>query len=65
MTISMTNATKANVIALVNAIFGLLTAFDVAFTEAQKGAIIGVVNAVFVVFVGATYTQSRKRTPEA
>jgi uncharacterized MnhB-related membrane protein len=57
----MTNATKANIIALVNAIFGLLTAFDVAFTEAQKGAIIAVVNALFAVFVTTTYTQSRKR----
>jgi uncharacterized MnhB-related membrane protein len=59
--LTMTNATKANIISLVNAILGLLTAFDVAFTEAQKGAIIAVVNAFFAAFVATTYKKSRKR----
>jgi uncharacterized MnhB-related membrane protein len=61
MKLDMTNATKANVIAFVNTILGLLTVFDVALTEAQKGAVIAVVNAFFVAFVGATYTKSKKR----
>ena len=61
----MTNATKAAIITLVNAAFGLAVVFDVAITEAQKGAIIVFVNAGLGLFVGLTYKNSAKRQPDA
>lgn len=57
----MTNATKANVIALVNAVILCLQTFDVPITNAQQAAIGGVVNAVLVAWIGMTYKDSHKR----
>lgn len=59
--LTMTNATKANVIAAINAIFGLLVVFHVGITDAQIGAIDIAANAVLALLVGATFTQSAKR----
>jgi hypothetical protein len=59
-----TNATKATIIALVNAAFGLLAVFDVALTETQKGAIASFVNLAMLAYVGFTYRDSPKRIPD-
>lgn len=63
----MTNATKAQIIAAVNALLGLAVAFNVALTQAQIGAVGVVVNAALALFVGLTFKQSplRKATPGA
>ncbi len=60
----LTNATKANVIAVLNAALGLVVAFGVHVTTNQLGAVSGVVNAVLVAWVAATYQQSPKRMPD-
>lgn len=60
----MTNATKATIIAFINALFGLLAVFDLALTEAQKGAIILVVDLALAAWIGLTYKDSPKRIPD-
>lgn len=63
--LTISNATKAQVIALVNAVLGLLGAFNIgSMTDAQKGAIIVTANAFLAVVVGVTYKQSAKRAPD-
>jgi len=57
----ITNATKAQIIAAVNAIFGLLIAFNIVLTQAQIGAVDTAINAVLGLFVLLTYTQSSMR----
>lgn len=57
----LTNATKANVIAVVNAVLGLLLSFGVSLSTDQIGSILGVVNALFVLWVSLTYKASPKR----
>lgn len=57
----MTNATKAQVIVVVNAFIALLQSFGADLTDAQQGAIVFFINAVFALWVGLTYTESRKR----
>lgn len=57
----MTNATKAQIIVLINAIFALLQAFGVDFSDEQQGATLVLVNAVLALWVGLTYQSSRKR----
>lgn len=59
----MTNATKAQIIAAVNALLGLAVAFDVVLTQAQIGAVDVAVNAVLSLLVGLTFKQSPRRTP--
>ena len=59
----MTNATKAQVLAVVNAAIGVLLAFHVILTQPQLGAIDIAVNAVLSLWVGLTYTQSSMRCP--
>lgn len=59
--LTMSNATKANVIAAINGIFGVLLAFHIALSQTQIGAIDIAVNAVLALLVGATFTQSSKR----
>jgi uncharacterized membrane protein len=61
----VTNATKAQVITVVNALLGLLVAFDVALTTAQQGAITVAANAILSLWVVLTYKDSPKRVPEA
>lgn len=56
-----TNATKAIVIALVNAIFSLLAAFGISFTAAQTGAVLTIVNLLFLLYVSFTYEDSPNR----
>jgi hypothetical protein len=59
-----TNATKATIIALVNAAFALAIAFDIVLTQAQQGAILAFVNAGLAAYVGITYKDSPKRIAE-
>ena len=61
---TMTNATKANIIALVNAIILCLQTFGVPINNAQQAAIGGVVNAALVAWIGLTYKSSRMRADE-
>jgi hypothetical protein len=57
----MTNATKANIIAIVNAIILCLQVFGVPINNAQQAAIGGLVNAVLIAWIGLTYKDSNKR----
>jgi uncharacterized MnhB-related membrane protein len=54
----MTNAIKALLSTAINALFGVLIAFDVVMTEAQVGAIMIFVNAVMAIIVVATANNS-------
>lgn len=58
---TMTNAVKAQIIILVNAILGLLTAFGVSLSDGQQTAITVAVNAVFALWIMLTYQNSSKR----
>lgn len=60
----MTNATKANLIAVVNAALVLIVSFGVNVTDGQQAAITGAVNAALVLWIGLTYTDSAKRIPD-
>lgn len=60
----MTNATKANIIAVVNAVLVLVTSFGVDVTDEQQAAITGAVNAILVAWVGLTFKNSTKRIKE-
>lgn len=60
----MTNATKALLIALVNAAMGLAVAFGVTVTVAQQGAITVFVNCALALVVALTYKGSEKRIPD-
>lgn len=62
--ITMTNATKAQIIVFINAIFAVLQAFGVDFTDEQQGAILVLINAIIALWVGLTYKSSFKRTSE-
>ena len=62
--IQITNASKAQLLALVNAVLLLVVAFDVALTQAQIGAVGVAVNAVLSLWVGLTYGRSAKRIPD-
>jgi len=59
--LNITNATKAQIIVVINAIFGVLGAFHLVLTQTQLSAIEIAVNAVLGLLVSATYTQSRMR----
>lgn len=63
--LTISNATKANVIALVNSLFGVLIAFNIVFTQTQMGAIDIFLNAVLALAVGLTYKQSATRIDSA
>jgi hypothetical protein len=60
----LTNASKAQVIAVVNAALGLVIAFGVNMTSAQQVSITTLVNAVLALWVGITYKASPRRTPD-
>ncbi len=63
--LTITNATKAQAIAAVNAILGLLAAFGVGhLTDTQSGALLVAVNAVLSLVVGITYKSSKARVPD-
>jgi hypothetical protein len=57
----MTNATKAQIIAFVNAALVLILAFGVDISDQQQAAITGAVNALLALWVGVTYEMSHKR----
>ena len=58
---TMTNATKANIIAALNALLGVLITFHVFLTQAQLGAIDVAANAILALIIGLTFTESAKR----
>lgn len=60
----MTNATKAVVVALVNACVALVIAFGVALTDAQQFAIALTANTALTAWVALTYKNSPKRIPD-
>lgn len=60
----MTNAVKANVIALVNAALALVVAFGVDLSDKQQVALVGLVNAALSLWVVLTYKNSPKRIPD-
>ncbi|MCR4340945.1 MAG: hypothetical protein NUW01_13780 [Gemmatimonadaceae bacterium] len=57
----MTNATKAQVVVLVNALLVLVTSFGVDLADGQRAAVEGAVNAALALWVGLTYKNSSKR----
>lgn len=57
----MTNATKAHIIAAINAALGLLIVFNIVLTEAQIGAVDVIANAIMGAYVALTYKNSPKR----
>jgi hypothetical protein len=59
----VTNATKAQIIVLINAIFSALIVFGL-FTAEQAGSLGLVANAAFGAYVGITYKDSPKRVPD-
>lgn len=59
--IVMTNATKLQIVTFINAIMGVLIAFDVLLTQAQLGAIDIAVNAALALIGALTFTNSAKR----
>ena len=61
----MTNASKASIIALLNAALGLAIAFDVPLSDVQQNAIMVFGNAALALWVGLTYKSSQKRIPDA
>lgn len=61
----MTNALKAQVLALVNALLLLAVAFDVVLTQPQIAGIGVAVNAALSVWVSLTYRNSPKRIPDS
>ena len=60
----MTNATKANLLGVVNAALGLAVLFGAPLTQAQIGGILAFVNALGIAVVGLTYQSSPKRIQE-
>lgn len=61
----MTNATKANIAALINALLGLLIGLGaIDLTAEQVGLVIGVWNAAAVAYMGLTYKASPLRIPD-
>lgn len=62
----MTNTTKGNLTAAVNAILAMLVGLGVLdLTNEQIGTIVGAVNAVALVLISLTYKQSPKRVKDA
>jgi hypothetical protein len=63
--LTVTNAVKAQIAALVNAVLGCMVAFNVgSLTQAKEGAIILVANSVLGLLVAVTYKSSSKRLPD-
>lgn len=62
--VTITNATKGLVIAVINAVLGLLVAFGVDLSAEQIGAILAVANTAGALFVALTYKNSPKRVPD-
>lgn len=60
----MTNATRALVIAAINAGLGLAVAFHVPLSMAQAGAVITFANTVLSLWVAFTFKNSPKRVSD-
>ncbi len=60
----LTNAAKAQIIVVINALLGLLIAFGVSLSDAQMGAVTTTVNALLGLWVALTYKASPKRVPD-
>lgn len=60
----VSNATKAQVIALANALLVLVTSFGVELSDAQTAAIVGALNAGLSLWVGLTFRASTRRIPD-
>lgn len=60
----MTNATKAGIIACINAGLGLAVAFGVVLSPEQMGAILAFANTALGLWVALTYKNSVKRVPD-
>lgn len=60
----MTNATKAGVIAILNAAIALAVSFGVELSDAQTASVVALANAILGLWVAATYKQSPKRIPD-
>lgn len=60
---SMTNATKAQIGVLINAVVSAIVVFGLLSNE-KAGALGLIANAALGVFVGLTYKDSAKRVPE-
>ena len=54
----MTNAMKALISTFINAVFGVLLAFDIVMTQEQIGAIMLAVNALLAIVVALTANSS-------
>ena len=63
--IKLTNATKAQIIVVVNAILALGIAFGLDLSNEQTAAITAAINAILGLWVGLTYKDSPKRIPDA
>lgn len=62
--LNITNATKANLLAAINALLGVLVLFGVDLTADQMAGILTAVNALAVLIIGLTYKKSPKRVEE-
>lgn len=60
----LTNATKAQIIVVVNTVLTLVGSFGFDLSNDQLTAITAVVNAVLGLWVGLTYKDSPKRIPD-
>lgn len=61
----MTNTTKGNLTAAVNAILAMLVGLDVlSLSNEQIGLVVGAVNAVALAVISLTYKRSPKRVPD-
>ena len=58
--LGVTNAVKAQIIALLNALVGVAIAFE-WLSEGQAGAVLVALNAILSLLVGLTYQYSHKR----
>lgn len=57
----MTNATRAQIVAFVNAALVLVVSFGIDVTDAQQAGVTAVVNAALSLWIGLTYKSSPKR----
>jgi hypothetical protein len=60
----MTNATKASIIAVLNAGLGLAVLFGLDLSPDQIGGVLAFANAVGALVVGLTYKSSPTRIPD-
>jgi hypothetical protein len=60
-----TNATKAQIIVVINAVLALVTAFGFDLSNEQMAATTAAANAILSLWIGLTYKDSPKRVPDA